>query len=188
MRVLWQMFSDASAQTVAPTLKELRARGFEIELVTRPHLALENFALVHFFGLAPLPQALQLVLNALAQHKPFVLSTTSASEPTIAAPNAEIAQHARAFENAAREFILNNAARVLANFSTETYAQTYKELAEFKTEMRPNTSRALEDLAIESGLLTYNADAYYYGELTPQLEHATARARALESALRAEKI
>lgn len=188
MRVLWQIFSDASAQTFAPTLKELRARGFEIEIVTRPHFALEHFALVHFFGLAPLPQTLQCILNALAQHKPFVLTPTSTSESTIAAPNAEIAQHARAFETAAREFILNNAAHVFINASVENIAQTYRRLGNFKTEMQPNTLRALEDLAIESGLLTYRADAYYYSELTPQLERDAARASALESALRAEKI
>ncbi len=188
MRVLWQTFSDASAQNLAATLKELRARGFEIELVTRPHLALENLALVHFFGLAPLPQTLQCVLNALSQHKPFVLTQSSTAESTIAAPNAEIAQHARAFETAAREFILNNTARVLTDDSAENIVEMYEQLENFRTEMQPNTLRALEDSAIESGLLTYRADAYYYSELTPQLEHAAAHARELESALRAEKL
>lgn len=188
MRVLWQMFSDASAQNFAATLKELRAQGFEIELVARPHLALENFALVHFFGLAPLPQTLQCVLNARAQHKPFVLTQLSTPESTIAAPNAEIAQHARAFEIAARELILNNAARVLTDASVENIAETYAQLGNSNWETQPNTLRALEDLAIESGLLTYRADAYYYSELTPQLEQTAAHARELESALRAETI
>lgn len=185
MRVLWQMFSDASAPSLTPTMAELRARDVEIEISAQPQRDLANFALAHFFELAPLTQTLRGVLNALSQHKAYVVTFTAAPQTTIGAPTNEIAQHTRAFEHAAQEFILNHAARVLKNFSAESYAQTYRELIPVHTNnpLAENSLRALEDTLIEMTRLIQRADAYYYSELTPRLERDAQSARALEQEL-----
>lgn len=70
--------------------------------------------------------------------------------------------------------------------AVDSYAQTYGNRAARpagNTMPDPLTLCALEDMVIEVGLLIDSADAYYYGELTPQLERDAQYAAELQAKL-----
>lgn len=236
-RVLFQPLLPDQTSFYERTHDELRAWHIETAISNDPHQDLAPFAVVHFFGFTPLPLTLRCVLNALAQRKPFVITLVVAAPAPDSSPAPEMREYSHTFEQAARAFILQSAARIFVTLQAEAVALrdsfgidaskvhhasiansagAYQELSsqgsrperftqargdrglaqsnvltEFHAPGKPLEShndpelelRALEDIATTLGTLTYRADAYYYQELTPQLERDAQRARELQAAL-----
>ncbi len=211
IRVLFQVESFAQANASAPLREELRAQQIASEVSNQPQPDLALFSVVHLFAFEGAVFALRCALNALAQHKPFVVTRTDAPRASNPPPTAEVQIHMRALERAAQQFVLHHAARSfvtdaneraalaqdfsvphekILDASTDAYALTFRALAQNSTDAFDDNERAVtcaEDAAVEIGWLTHFADAYYYQSLTPQLEQDAARAQTLQAELRGEK-